>query len=210
MSRQFNGSTQYLGTGSSPISGNPFTLGGWFNGDTLTGNDTIISLGDANNEITLYMAGDTVNLFLKGGTPLLNIATTAMASTGTWSHAAGVGVSATDHRVFFDGGNKGSSGTSVSPVPVNARIGRSPSSSNFFDGLLAEMAVWNVALSDAEIALWAKGFSPLFIQPHNLVAYWPLIRDDDNDWIGGFDLTAFNTPTVSPHPPLVVHPAYGG
>ncbi|KKK59939.1 hypothetical protein LCGC14_3029330, partial [marine sediment metagenome] len=89
-------------------------------------------------------------------------------------------------------------------------IGRSGISTpqSYMDESIAEVAIWNVALSNAEVALLAKGFSPLLIKPESLVSYWPLVRDDDNDWIGGFDLTAFNTPTVSDHPPVIMHPVF--
>jgi hypothetical protein len=49
----------------------------------------------------------------------------------------------------------------------------------------------------------AAGFSPLFVRPQSLVAYWPLIRDNDNDIVGGYDMTAYNTPTVAAHPPVI-------
>ena len=49
----------------------------------------------------------------------------------------------------------------------------------------------------------ARGYSPLFVRPQNLVAYWPLIRDEDQDRVGGYDMAAYNTPSVAAHPPII-------
>ena len=42
-------------------------------------------------------------------------------------------------------------------------------------GDLAEAAVWNVALTDAEVAALARGIHPFLIRPDALVAYWPIL-----------------------------------
>lgn len=68
------------------------------------------------------------------------------------------------------------------------------------EGRVAEVGIWDVALDDDEIAALASGFSPLFIRPQSLVYYAPLIRDEDEDRVGGLSLTATNTPTVGTHP----------
>jgi hypothetical protein len=73
-------------------------------------------------------------------------------------------------------------------------------------GSIAEAAIWNVALTDAKVAILAAGFSPLFVDPQSLVAYWPLVRDTDDDVVGGYDMTAYNTPTVASHPPKIFYP----
>ena len=71
------------------------------------------------------------------------------------------------------------------------------------DGRIAEAAIWNVELTDAEVAILGKGFSPPFIRPESLVFYAPLIRDEDDDRVGGLSLTAYNTPTIASHPPII-------
>ena len=65
------------------------------------------------------------------------------------------------------------------------------------NGDLAHIAIWNVALTDAEIASLYNGgigLDPRYVRSANLVAYWPLIRND-LDYIGGYNLTAYNSPT---------------
>ena len=49
----------------------------------------------------------------------------------------------------------------------------------------------------------AAGYPPTKIRPWALVHYWPLMRTDQ-DLVGGYDLTAFNTPTWADHPPVSI------
>lgn len=68
-----------------------------------------------------------------------------------------------------------------------------------FNGYVAECALWNTALTDAEIESLAKGFSPRRIRPQSLVFYAPLLRNLQ-DLRQGLALTAVNSPTVASHP----------
>lgn len=61
----------------------------------------------------------------------------------------------------------------VNTTHVGARISSSLRGS-YFDGIIADAGLWNVALSDEEVRLLACGASPLLIRPQNLVAFWPL------------------------------------
>ncbi|HUT30310.1 MAG TPA: hypothetical protein VMX13_11005 [Sedimentisphaerales bacterium] len=67
---------------------------------------------------------------------------------------------------------------------------------------LAEVAIWNTDLDDADAALLAKGASPLFVRPANLVRYWPLIRGG-RCRISGGSLTDQGSPGVARHPRLL-------
>lgn len=44
------------------------------------------------------------------------------------------------------------------------------------DGFPGSRAIWDVALSDAEVALLSRGASPMLVRPEALVEYWPMIR----------------------------------
>ena len=71
---------------------------------------------------------------------------------------------------------------------------------------MAEAAVWDVALNDDEVAALAHGYSPRLIRPDHLAAYWPLgglPGQNDKDLLGSHELTAYNTPSWTDHPPLV-------
>ena len=49
-------------------------------------------------------------------------------------------------------------------LPVRAVINR-------FYGHIAEAAVWDCVLTDAELNLLSKGMSPLYVRPENLAHY---------------------------------------
>jgi hypothetical protein len=126
-------------------------------------------------------------------------------STSTWHHVAGVFTSSTSRAAYLDGGNKGTNSTSIVPTgPFDetcfSGYWEGGVQYNSIDGYIAECAIWNAALTDAEVAALAAGYSPLLIRPANLVFYVPLIRDADEDIVGGLSLTANGTPTVEAHP----------
>ena len=214
MARQFTvASTEYLETDTAAIAGPPFTFAGWFYLDNTGGTTTLIFVGDKDAPNNFWSLGtnasEDVRFTARRGAAT-HLDTTTQAGGGAWHHACAVAVADDDRAVFLDAGGKATS--TVSEAVVNedrTSIGRlgSSSPSNYMDGRIAEAGIWNVALSDAEVALLANGVSPLFIQPQNLVSYWPLIRDDDQDRVGDLNMSAFFTPSVAVHPPKIIYPA---
>jgi hypothetical protein len=98
----------------------------------------------------------------------------------------------------------------VAPSGLNrTAIGAIVRASNpaYSTGEVAEVAVWSAALSDEEIALLAKGFSPLCLwwRWPSLVLYQDLIRPLNRLAIGP-TFTATGSPTIVPHP-RSIHPA---
>lgn len=212
MAREFNGSNQYLEIGSAPVTAAPLTLAAWAYFDTLGSGREVMCLNDASATVQtfrlVYSHGALAMAAIAqdGSTGQANSSTTP--STGTWHHCCAVFSSTTSRTAYLDGGNSGSNATSISPSGIDRsniaafRNGTDPVVLHL-DGRVAEAAIWSAALSAAEVASLGDGFAPPLIRPDALVAYWPLIRDGDKDRIGGFDLTAVNTPTVGSHPPII-------
>lgn len=69
----------------------------------------------------------------------------------------------------------------------------------FFTGRVAEVGIWNVALTAAEIASLADGMTCDKVRPQSLVFYAPLVRDLQ-DVRGGLTITNNNAATVATHP----------
>jgi len=67
------------------------------------------------------------------------------------------------------------------------------------DGLIAEVGIWNAALTADEIASLAAGMTCDKVRPQSLVFYAPLVRDLV-DVKGGLTITNNNTATVANHP----------
>ena len=72
-----------------------------------------------------------------------------------------------------------------------------------FNGAVAEAAIWTAALTNDECLALAKRLSPLQLKHrlHSLVLYKDLMREL-NRGIGPA-LSAVNSPSVVPHPPLI-------
>jgi len=77
------------------------------------------------------------------------------------------------------------------------------------DGDVAELAIWDTpilsafAAGAADINALNKGFSPKRIRPGNLLAYWPLVRNIGSVWKEAYPFTAYNSPVVAAHPPVI-------
>jgi hypothetical protein len=202
-------STEYLEiVGGSPPSTEPLTLAGWFrtNDDAII--QSIITLDDANADANSYQltargnAGDVVSGTAGGGT-FQTADTTTSFTVNTWHHAAAVFRTSGDFiSAYIDGGSKGSNttdavvGAGIDHVSIGVRRINNPNA--YFSGDLAEIAVWNVDLTDAEIAILALGVPAYMVRPASLVHYAPLVRNLQ-DIASGVTATATGT-AVSDHP----------
>jgi len=214
-----DGSTQYLNSATTSITVAPFSVSAWFIDDAGQNNDrTIFQIQDvdaAEDLWTLQRANAPTNLLkFRFNSSSPSAGSQAQTSntyiTDVWSHAVMVEASSTDHQCYLDGddASKGTSTTDTTPVNMDSMsIGmeRDSSPADAWSGFIAEVAVWNVALTLADITILSLGYSPLFVKPGNLVNYWPLIgtNSPEIDIIGGFDMTLVNTPTKSAHPPII-------
>jgi len=215
MSRSFNGSNQYFTQSSFLITAYPFSISLWAKSNSNSALQSPFSCADNGSsslKIIIFhrgdVAGDPIEFYVQNGVTTF-AQTTAGYTPGQWHHICAVGESSTSRAVYLDGGNKGTSTTSVSPYGGHnvTTIGVNGQSSypHKFNGDIAEVAVWNAALTDADALSLAKGFSPLFIRPESLQTYWPLIRGH-NDRVGAYILTEVNTPGVSDHVPKIIYP----
>ena len=69
----------------------------------------------------------------------------------------------------------------------------------YFNGQVAEVGIWNAALTQPEIASLAGGMTCDKVRPQSLVFYAPLVRNLQ-DVKGGLTITNNNTATVAAHP----------
>jgi hypothetical protein len=131
-------------------------------------------------------------------------------TSGTWAHACAVFSSSTLRAAYLNGGGKGTNTDSRTPPGLNrtvigARYLSGGGKDFFTNGDICDAAIWDIALSDSEVASLASGTSPLSIQASNLKAYWKLCGDasPEPDASGnGQDLTVTGA-TQSSNPPLL-------
>jgi hypothetical protein len=72
-------------------------------------------------------------------------------------------------------------------------------------GNIAHPAIWNVALTDAEVAMLASGLSPLRVRPQSLIFYLPTLGRDspEIDIIGAQTFTVHGATASSNEPPFI-------
>lgn len=200
----------YLSTASTPVTAVPLTLACWFRSTSSTAAQALITITDTTDATHYFRlmaagatAGDPVQAAASATTGGAAVSSTGY-STNVWTAAAGVFTSAASRAAFINGGSKGTNATSRTPLSVDSiKLGHSLDSSEAPQqpllGLLAGAAIWNAALTDAEVAGHAKGVSPLLIRPQSLVFYAPLIRGLQ-DIRAGLTITMTGTVAVDVHP----------
>lgn len=200
-----NSEYEYLN--QAPVSTTPFTMAAWFNPVDLDSTQGILCI--ANSSVTNHywmlladcgQAGDPMQIrACAGGTVRYARTSNGITGSGEWQHVCGIFTSPTNRVVVLNGdwANRGISTLSCSPSGVDnfgvgARVTSSPGWT--FDGKIAEVAIWNAALTEGEIAILAKGYSSLFVRPQNLVEYWHLFVLQPRSRMTGNALVWANSP----------------
>lgn len=201
MSRDFNGTSEYLEYAGAVRTALPLTISAWVYKDDTTNLDVAVSLSNnaSLNRCGLAFTNSAAvrNLAITSGGTNSNTDTTTLYTANTWTHGAAVYTSTTSRTVYINGGNavNNTNSLDVSPGTFNTtNIGcynNSAGRAQFFGGYIAEVGIWSVALTAAEIASLGVGVSPILIRPASLVAYWPIIGEfsPEIDLKGRFEMT---------------------
>ncbi len=213
MARLFDDSAgDMLSSANAIVTAAPFTICAWFRSDDDV--DDFQTIGG------LTQAGVDQHFWkvrLRPATPKLEVGIEELASSsmttitsapgaGNWAHVAFVEASSTDHRLFLNGGSKATDPTAVVPAGIDTtQIGvlDNGSPADKFSGDIGHYAMWNVALSDSEVATLAQGVSPLRVRRDSLIGYWPCNghSPEFNVMGTGTNMTVTGT-TVSEEPPV--------
>lgn len=216
MAYSFNGTSQYASFSPTgfPTGTSPRTLMGWGRPSATPGGLAwMVAYGSTgtNNMFAIGRGGTSAYYACFGGTNDLTVANKWVA--GEWHHI-GFAYTGSQLLAYFDGGLVASK-SSVTLTTTSAAgkcASRMDSAFEMWAGDLAEVAAWNVALSDAEIAQLGMGFSPLCLTARlpNLLWYRSLVRDLNWPSIGPA-LTTTGGPAVVEHPRAMypANPAIG-
>lgn len=197
----------------APVTAAPLTFACWFKSDTTAANDVLMGVGVNGTQLNSWhietnLAAGNIGAVYRDGATAANAGTTATFTTGSWFHAAAVFTSATARAAYLNAAKVATATGNITPSGMNeTRISGNGAGTNNYDGKIAHVAIWNVALADADITLLAAGANPRAIQAANLVAYWALTSSGLTDTQAGLVLTATGTtvdgadnPTVDPPP----------
>jgi hypothetical protein len=213
MAYNFNGTNQYLSIATAPVLNPPLTLACWFKSSNINNIQALVCINSTttNDRHVLYargdVAGDPIRMQSANQIGSTGNADTSIGYTsGAWTHACGVVSSDSNRTVYINGGSSGTNTTSVSlsanPVQCSIAAQRFAgflNGSSFAVAEIAEVGIWNAALTAAEIASLAKGMTCDKVRPQSLVFYAPLVRDLI-DQKGGRVITNNNGATVAKHP----------
>ena len=192
-------SSQHLTTASAAATARPITIACWFYTASTALQSCVGNTDNAFNGVVLRLNMQKVQAST-GNLGALNGVTNY--TTSAWQHGAGVW-SSTNRYVFLNGAQDASDAQStLGGTPTLVSIGSrfaGATAGIFMDGLIAEVGIWNVALTAAEIASLADGMTCDKVRPDSLVFYAPLVRDLI-DYSGGLTITNNNSATVAVHP----------
>ena len=153
-----SGSSEYLFNDTALVSDVPLSMHALFRQDNTT-DDCIVSIGDkdAFNQIHMLstLGGPTVVIAgTRGGGGVVSADATTTYSTNTWYSVGGVWASSTSRKIYFEGAMEAenTSDTTASSIDTVV-IGARPNKTKKLDGRVAEIAIWNVALTDAEMLI---------------------------------------------------------
>jgi len=199
-----------------PVTVGPYTIAVWVRIISLTAVARVWTLWNSNSgneQSSLFIAPNAANQsvthFNYANAVDTYVYTTTAPTAGVWAHICVVVDNVNDRFIYLNGGSKGTYGSVAAPVGLNRlTLGTNSGGSQPFDGDIAEVSIWNLALLDAEVAMLALAPSALLVRPANLVAHWPLIgyASPEIDLIGRRDLTITTPAAPSPHPRLFMPP----
>lgn len=221
MARSFDGSS-YLRDTSPTVTALPLTIAAWVRHTVApSAAETVATVvhDSSGQRLELRLSNTGAVFALDVGSTATRTATAGTVVTNTWHHLAGVFTSATSRQAYLDG-VAGSENTADSGGLTNTpdfftmgALLTSGSGSAFLTGEVASLGVWSAALSAAEVASLAAGFSPAFVRRGSLESLFEMQRgsgEAENDFYGGGTAATQGVGTVgrAAHP-RIFYPASG-
>ena len=225
MARLFNGTSDFLSVADDATldfaNTDKISISIWVRPDTLGANRTIAAKGDAANSSNYgFRIDSTKDLlwFIRTTVSSWNIwesTSTTLFSTGTWSHVVithtmGTGSS---FKLYVDGVDSAGSWTTGTGNDTPAQnsgplvVGRVRPGADFFDGRLAELAIWKgVALTLNEAIALTRGVRPERARPIDQKICLPILGQDDPepDWTGNGNSATVTGAVVANHAPTTL------
>lgn len=213
MARSFaSASSQYLQTTSFPNASYPLTIAAWFYATSTSGFQAVAYWGNSGYTecagligLNYPSGGDVYAQIYRSGVNQLPYKGTW--STSTWNHACSV-METSAARVYLNGvvGSDVSLSSPTFTSNTYLHVASMPSVGRYLNGGVAYLGVWTAALNAAEAAALAAGYHPRMVRPSALVGCWDFggfAGEHDKDFIGGYDLTAYNSPTWVDSPRII-------
>ena len=209
MALNFGTSGKFLFKSSGSVNV-PCTLAAFGNFAGVAATNALIGIFATGTQAPMYLFTDSsgkANATSYDGTNSGAATTAASVSANTWVHIAGVWASLSSRSVYLNGANKVTNTTTVNSLTTGYTfIGGDNVYPNPCNGLIAFAGIWNIALSDADIASLAAGAAPWKVHPEALVGFLRLVgQSPEPDIVSptGWSLTGGPT-LASSNPPIFI------
>lgn len=201
----------FLSVSNAIVSQTPLTIAAWSKHTDVNTAQVVVSIctNNGTHRFQIVLVANTARYRCNAvGASATGFAeATASATAGTWGHVAAVFSSDSSRTCYFNGGNSGTSSvtSTLSETLSQVQIGSVyiNGNSNHMNGDIAEVGIWNAALTADEILSLSKGASSSMVRTQSLVFYAPLIRNLA-DIRGGLTITNNNSATASFHPRIYI------
>lgn len=185
MARSFNGSTDKIAAGiSSVLRPANISVALWAYPTALTNGKTLLGYdkgqGQAYNlSIGIITAGNIEFNTYDGASWFSASGLSSLLTANAWNHLVGT-YNGTTLKLYVNGTQ---TGTTATPSSLNytgpnglffGDYDNNGLGANFYSGRLADIGIWNTALTQGEISALARGVRCHVIRRPNLLAYWPL------------------------------------
>lgn len=212
MAVQLNGSTQYLQASSPTVSTHPMSWSGWFYFDDVTRNDTCLVIRNNSSfegwDLRKETAGKAAAVSFNGSNKTA-LGTTTLVS-GTWYHLGCVFASTTSRKIYVNGTLEATETTAAAfgATPDRFAIGSFIGGGLPLKGRAAQIGVYNIGLSDANMVSLAGGSLPSAVAAANLQNYYKLVADGTDEQ-GNLSMTLNGSPTFVSDPQIFLSGSSG-
>jgi len=208
MARGEFGAANYLNASVVPVSAAPLTIAFWMYPLSAINQVPFSLARPSNNDCFMcYMTSSNGLRFYVRQTDSVAQAVGPNYTTNAWQHVALV-TGSSSSRYCYRSGTPGSEETTTkAPVLITqTTIGawKHAVVAYPFDGYVAEVGIWDVALTTDEVAALAGGLEPAMIRRASLQATWRCTPGaaGEADPINSYDLTETGTVAHQTHPPI--------
>jgi hypothetical protein len=118
-----------------------------------------------------------------------------------------------DRSVYIHGGSKQTNTQNIGAAPFGVTSCRFADFTQNSTHEIAECAIWNSVLTDAEVLSLARGANPMSVSAHTLAGYWPMwgnqLSGTEWSWVNagsGRDLTVDTNALKGPNHPPIAYP----
>ena len=210
MSVILNGTSQYLQSTGTTVTVHPMSWSGWFYFDSLSRFDTLLVIRSSETFVGWDLRKETTNKIQANVYNGSNVyaESTSSVLAGTWVHLGAVYASTSSKKIYVSGTLEDTDTTpdfgvdgAANRIVLGAFVGGGAP----LAGRIAQVGIWNLGLSDANMASLAAGALPSAVAAANLQNYYKLVSDG-TDTQGNNNLTAVGSPTYGSDPDIFGSP----